>query len=68
MKITVKKRKTTAKEKVIGGIVWGILIGCIGLNRLTRVPTMYIIVSILLPLFVGNIFAVFNKVVKAFII
>ncbi len=29
MKITVKKRKTTAKEKVIGGIVWGILIGCI---------------------------------------
>ena len=29
MKITVKKRKTTAKEKVIGAIVWGILIGCI---------------------------------------
>jgi len=29
MKITVNKRKTTAKEKVIGGIVWGILIGCI---------------------------------------
>lgn len=29
MKITVKKKKTTAKEKVIGGIVWGILIGCI---------------------------------------
>ena len=29
MKITVKKRNTTAKEKVIGGIVWGILIGCI---------------------------------------
>ena len=29
MKITFKKRKTTAKEKVIGGIVWGILIGCI---------------------------------------
>ncbi|EUC78567.1 putative lipoprotein [Eubacterium sulci ATCC 35585] len=29
MRITVKNRKTTAKEKIIGGIVWGILIGCI---------------------------------------
>ena len=29
MKITVKKRKTTTKEKTIGSIVWGILIGCI---------------------------------------
>ncbi len=29
MKITVKKRKTTEKEKIIGGIVWGILIGAL---------------------------------------
>ena len=29
IKITVKKRKTTTKEKIIGGIVWGILIVCI---------------------------------------
>ena len=29
IKITVKKRKTTIKEKIIGGIVWVILIGCI---------------------------------------
>jgi len=29
IKIAVAMRKTTTKEKNIGGIVWGILIGCI---------------------------------------
>lgn len=29
IKIAVAMRKTTTKEKIIGGIVWGILIGCI---------------------------------------
>lgn len=28
-KITVTKRETTIKEKIVGVIVWGILIGCI---------------------------------------
>lgn len=31
IKITVAMRKTTTKEKIIGGIVWGILIRCIKL-------------------------------------